>query len=211
MFDAVVMSDLHLGSPACQVDKIESFLDEMPPTWRLILNGDILESSEHRLTKKHWHILSCLRKLSDNTRLVWVRGNHDHDADSTAHLIGAEFVEEYEFVSGQNCFLVVHGDRWDRFITDYPVLTNIADWCYLRLQLWSRSIAVRTKRSSKTFQRLTGKVRAAAVEYAKGRIILCGHTHHAESVDAYYNTGCWTDDLCHFVTIQDGEIQLRGW
>jgi UDP-2,3-diacylglucosamine pyrophosphatase LpxH len=221
MLDGVVMSDLHLGAESCQVRAIIRFLEELPDTRRLILNGDVLENTEHRLTKHHWKVLSLLRKLSDQLELVWVRGNHDFDADAIAHLIGASFVPEYDFQSADRRVLCVHGDSWDRFLVDHPYLTNVADWFYLWMQRLSRSLAVSAKRSSKTFLRCIERVRDEARGYAKGKkmdVVVCGHTHHAEWIKGdgqwcgrpeYYNTGCWTDHHCHFWTVKGGDPQLH--
>jgi UDP-2,3-diacylglucosamine pyrophosphatase LpxH len=219
LLDALVLSDWHLGAKSCQVHAILGFLEALPPTARLVLNGDVLENTEYRLTKLHWRVLSRLRKLSDQLQLVWVRGNHDFDAESVAHLIGATFVGEYVFESGGRRVLCVHGDAWDRFLTDHPVMSNIADWFYLRIQRLSRRLAVSAKRSSKTFLRSVERVRNEAAAYAKVKradIVVCGHTHHAEAgpaftptVPAYFNSGCWTDHHCHYLTVQGGLVQLE--
>jgi UDP-2,3-diacylglucosamine pyrophosphatase LpxH len=217
VYDALVLSDVHLGSTSSQVREIQHFLENLPSTRRLILNGDVLENTEQRLTKQHWRVLSQLRKLSDQLELVWVRGNHDIDADAVAHLIGARFVEDYEFSSGGQKVVCAHGDVWDRFLTDHPYLTNIADWIYLSMQKMSRRFAVRAKRCSKTFLRCLERVRTQALDFCRSRqadLIVCGHTHHAEVANhgdwpAYFNTGCWTDQVCHYWTIEDGAPKLH--
>ncbi len=218
MLDAILLSDLHLGAETCQVRAVQAFIDNLPPTARLILNGDVLENTEYRLTKQHWRVLSLLRKLSDQLELVWVRGNHDYDAESVAHLIGASFVPEYMFESGAKRVLCVHGDGYDRFLTDHPWLTILADWFYLRMQGMSRRLAIRAKKSSKAFIRCVERVRVKASEYAKSKgadVVVCGHTHHAEFAEspvallpAYFNTGCWTDHHCNYLTVQDGRVQM---
>ncbi len=219
MLDAVLLSDLHLGANACQVRALQDFIEALPDTARLILIGDVLENSEHRLTKQHWKVLSLLRKLSDQLELVWVQGNHDCDAESVAHLIGADFVPEYQFESGDRQLLCVHGDTWDRFLTAHPVIVNVLDWFYLRIQRMSRRLALSAKRSSKTFVRCVERVRTEAIEYARAKradVVICGHTHLAEALPepgpaapAYYNTGCWTDHHCHYVTVADGCVHLE--
>jgi UDP-2,3-diacylglucosamine pyrophosphatase LpxH len=217
--DAILLSDLHLGSESCQVQSVQEFLEDLPATKRLILNGDVLENTEYRLTKQHWRVLSRLRKLSDDLELVWVRGNHDFDAESVAHLIGAHFVPEYMFDSGGKHILCVHGDAWDRFLTDHPIITNVVDWFYLYMQRMSRRLATRAKRSSKTFLRCVELIRTEATEYAKAReadVVICGHTHQAElasepasGAPTYCNTGCWTDHHCHYLTVEDGHVLLE--
>ena len=218
MYDAILLSDLHLGAESCQVQHLQKFIDSLPATARLILIGDVLENTEYRLTKQHWRVLSQLRKLSDQLELIWVRGNHDYDAESVAHLIGANFVPEYEFESGGKRLLCVHGDAWDLFLTDHPIVTHFADWFYLRMQRWSRRLASRAKQKSKTFVRCVDRVRTEAMKYGKAKradMVICGHTHNAEEprepatwLCAYYNTGCWTDHHCHYLTVENGCCQL---
>ena len=219
MFDAIVLSDLHLGSEACQVKTLQHFMENLPSTERLILLGDVVENTESRLTKQHWRVLSQFRKLADQLELIWVRGNHDCDAESVAHLIGAHFVSEFSFHSGGRQVLCVHGDAWDRFITDHPIITNLADWFYLRVQRMSRRLANRAKRSSKTFLRCVDRVRTEAVKYGTAKcaeVVICGHTHFPETPAdpetgpcAYYNTGCWTDHHCHYLSVREGSLQLE--
>jgi UDP-2,3-diacylglucosamine pyrophosphatase LpxH len=216
--DAILLSDLHLGSAACQVRLLQDFIDSLPDTERLILNGDVLENTESRLTKQHWRVLSRFRKLADQLELVWVRGNHDYDAESVAHLIGACFVPEYVFRTGDRRVLCVHGDAWDNFLTDHPILSDFADWFYVRMQRMSRRLAQRAKRSSKTFLRCADRVRTEAKAYASAKradVVVCGHTHFAEAPlapdsegCAYYNSGSWTDHHCHYLSVSHGHIEL---
>ena len=68
--DAIVLSDLHLGSENCQAKLLVEFLNALhhrrTRTRRLILNGDVFDSIDfRRLKKSHWKVLSLLRKLSD--------------------------------------------------------------------------------------------------------------------------------------------------
>jgi UDP-2,3-diacylglucosamine pyrophosphatase LpxH len=56
------------------------------------------------------------------------------------------------------------------------------------------------------------------MEYGKAKradVVVCGHTHFAEAAQepistgcAYYNTGCWTDHHCHYLTVDDGCCRL---
>src|SRR5262249_57745264 len=106
---------------------------------------------------------------------------------SVGDVLGAAVGAEYQFESGGKRVLCVHGDTWDRFMTDHPFLSNVADWFYLRIQRMSRRLAVSAKRSSKTFLRCAERVRVEATEYARGKradVVVCGHTHHAEAAPA---------------------------
>lgn len=89
MNDAVVISDIHLGSDNCQAKYLVHFLEAIRrgarPTRRLILNGDVFDSIDfRRLKKHHWGILSEIRKLSDELEVVWINGNHDGPAPAVA-------------------------------------------------------------------------------------------------------------------------------
>ena len=78
MYDAVVISDLHLGSPNCQAKQLARFLEGVRKgplaAKRLILNGDVFDSIDfRRLKRRHWDVLSELRKLSDDVEIIWDR------------------------------------------------------------------------------------------------------------------------------------------
>lgn len=212
MLDAVVISDLHLGSFVCRADRLEEFLKTLPKTKRLILNGDVLDSTSARLKKHHWGVLSLLRKLSDQLELVWVEGNHDRDAGLIAGLVGASFVPEYLFPSGNKKVLCCHGDQWDDFIRERPLVTGLAVGAYGLLRLFGRKVAIAVKQNSKMFLRCCDKVRFGAVAYAQNAIVLCGHTHLPESHPdvGYFNSGCWTETP-HYLTVSDGHVNLHEY
>lgn len=68
------------------------------------------------------------------------------------------------------------------------------------------------KYQSKTFLRCSDLVADRAIKYAKGyTYVCCGHTHHAMIKGYYYNSGCWTEDECHYLLIQDGKVFLESW
>jgi UDP-2,3-diacylglucosamine pyrophosphatase LpxH len=219
VLDAVHISDLHLGSDACRARSLERFLEGLPPTRRLVLGGDVLENTAVRLKKHHWRVLSLLRKLSDSLELVWVAGNHDWDAEAVAHLVGAEFVGHHVYESGGLRVMAVHGDEWDDFIRERPVLTWLADWAYWGLQKVSDRWARFAKYNSKEFLRCADKVRAGALRKGMdhdANVVVCGHTHHAEAQEclsffrSYYNTGCWTEPVAHYLTASGGRLALHA-
>jgi UDP-2,3-diacylglucosamine pyrophosphatase LpxH len=213
--DAIIISDLHLGAEMSQAKRAARLLSDLPATRHLILAGDVLESSETRLKRQHWSVLSLLRQLSDVTKLVWVKGNHDDDAESVAHLVGAEFVDEFIFPSGDKDCLVIHGHQYDDFLDKHPITTAFADAAYLALQKMDHRLAQMAKRSSKTFLRCCDKVKIGALTYANEKdcnVVICGHTHHAEVLQgniSYYNTGCWVEQVCHYLTVKRGEVKLH--
>src|SRR2546429_4453792 len=114
MLDAIIISDLHLGSDNCQARLIVSLLDRIAEgellTSRLILNGDVFDSIDfRRLNKNHWKVLSLIRKLSDQIEIVWLAGNHDGSTEVISHLLGVTVQDEYILETGPERVLILHG------------------------------------------------------------------------------------------------------
>lgn len=225
VLDALVISDLHLGSENCQakaiVDLLEKLRDGVIQARRLIINGDVFDSIDfRRLKKTHWKVLSQIRHLSDKIEVVWIAGNHDGPAEIVSHLLGVEVCEEYIFESGGRKVLCIHGHRFDDFIEDHPILTWLADCAYWALQKIDRThyVARLAKRKSKIFVRCISKIESGAIGLARERacpIVLCGHTHHAAASVAdgveYYNSGCWTEKPSTYLEVSAGAVALREY
>ena len=225
MFDAIVISDIHLGSDNCQAKQLVHFLESVHRgsnrTKRLILNGDVFDSIDfRRLKKQHWKILSLLRKLSDEIEVIWVNGNHDGPAEIVSHLLGVQVTDEIDIESGGRRILFLHGHRFDEFISRYPMITWIADRMYHLLQRVDKShyFAKLAKRRSKTFLRCTQQIEDRSLLYAEKvgcAVVCCGHTHlpvaNTKGAVHYYNSGCWTEKPCHYLTIVDGAIEVCAY
>jgi UDP-2,3-diacylglucosamine pyrophosphatase LpxH len=225
MLDAVILSDIHLGSANCQAKRVCDLLERIVAgellTSRLILNGDVFDSIDfRRLHKSHWRVLSLIRKLSDQIEIVWLCGNHDGSAEIVSHLLGVRVQDEYVLPSGQQRLLILHGHIFDEFIVAYPWLTWLADQIYRFLQWIDRthSFAKTAKRGSKTFLRCAKKIADGAVDLARKRECtgaICGHTHAAvaqtEQLIPYYNSGCWTELPCNYLTVRGGVVELHDF
>ena len=223
MNDAVIISDIHLGSDTCQAKSLCAFLESIESgellTSRLILNGDVFESIDfRRLKKNHWKILSLLRKLSDRIEIIWICGNHDGPAEIVSHLLGVRVADEIILESASERILFLHGHVFDEFLDAHPILTWIADWIYIFLQKIDNShhFAKLAKKKSKTFLRCSKVIEEESVKYAKAKkcsIVCCGHTHHVGSnLDGpvlYYNSGCWTERPSTYLTIADGQVEIK--
>jgi UDP-2,3-diacylglucosamine pyrophosphatase LpxH len=225
VLDAIILSDIHLGSDICQAKPLADFLDAVlhghRPTARLILNGDVFDSFDfRRLKKSHWRVLSLIRKLSDKLDIEWLTGNHDGSAEIVSHLLGVHVREELVLESGGRKILVFHGHVFDDFIDNHPILTYLADCAYELLQKVDRShtFAKLAKRKSKTFLRCARKIEEGALDLARRKecsAVCCGHTHVAKAnTDGpvhYFNSGCWTELPCSFLTVKDGEVAVHAY
>src|SRR5262245_37726696 len=140
MLDAVIVSDIHLGSANCEAKKLCDLLERIVEgelqTERLILNGDVFDSIDfRRLNKNHWKVLSLIRKLSHPAEIVWLAGNHAGTAELLSHLLGVTVQDEYILESGRERLLILHGHVFDDFIESHPFLTWLGDAVYRVLQL----------------------------------------------------------------------------
>jgi UDP-2,3-diacylglucosamine pyrophosphatase LpxH len=223
-YDCLVISDLHLGSDVCQAKLLEEFLEWAAQNARqLVINGDIFDDLNFkRLTKRHFACLRVIRRNSDRDdfRLIWMRGNHDGPADIVSHIVGVDILDEYIYDNGQVRLLILHGDQFDNFITQYKFLTGIGCGLFYYIQKWMPHRAARwIRRVSKKWQRNSERVQKRAIEFAKGRgcrFVTCGHTHFPlvamEDGVCYVNSGTWTEHPpCPFVSVKGDVIRLEYW
>ncbi len=128
--------------------------------------------------------------------------------------------DEFVLESGGKKILFLHGHRFDEFISRYPILTWLADRAYNLLQKIDQShyFAKLAKRKSKTFLRCAQRIEAESIRYAARKgcdVVCCGHTHHpvADTTGPmhYFNSGCWTEKPCHYLTVEDGAVRLHSY
>ena len=225
MLDAVILSDIHLGSDNCQAKSVCHLLERIAErelaTARLILNGDVFDSIDfRRLTKSHWKVLSLVRKLSDQIEITWLCGNHDGSAEIISHLLGVTVMDDVILESGGERILILHGHIFDEFLDNHPILTWVGDQVYWFLQ-WvdgSHRVAKYAKHKSKTFLRCAKKIEEDAIRAARKRgctTVCCGHSHHAvartELPIPYFHSGCWTELPCTYLTVADGAVRLHSF
>ena len=207
MFDAIIISDLHLGSKVCQASLLLQFLKDVDGlSRRLIINGDLFDSVNlTKFTKKHWKVLSYLYKLSRRMEVVFVVGNHDYPLP---------WPEEYQFLSGHKRIIVLHGHIFDKYLDEHPILTHIGDVIYGLLQKIDKSHAIAryAKSRSKEYLRCADIVMKKAIAYMneqRGDMICTGHTHYATASNVYFNSGSWTELPCSYLTVLNGVIKLE--
>jgi len=87
-----------------------------------------------------------------------------------------------------------------------------------RIDFDDKRISHYIKRKSKGWLRLSEKVFHSAILYGKKHkadYIFCGHTHKAlkknKNGQKYFNSGCWTDTPCTYITIDEKNIVIREY
>lgn len=221
-YDYLIVSDLHLTSLVAQTEKFEHVIKNYRAS-NIILNGDIVDVNHtQRLKKKDWKILSLLSKLTVNSSCYWNMGNHDADVSKMlSEFIGYKHDSQHVAKIGNKSICITHGDKFDSFIGDHPIITNIATGLYYWLQAVDpkeQRIPRFFKKRSKNWIKAAERVKKNALIYAENHnhsAIICSHTHHSdlsfeENSICYANTGCFTYKNCNFATIdKDGSIKLH--
>lgn len=215
-YKAIIASDLHLGTKDSQAKEFIEFL-EQHPTDLLILNGDIIDgwalNRGAKWKKGHTKAVSALLKLSNKTKIIWIRGNHDEFLTEFigSHFGNIEIRENYIL----NNYFIFHGDVIDVFITKYKWLAKIGSigydfalWLnrwYNRYRAWHKlpyqSISQDIKAGVKAATNYvndfeTTAIKMAAVNGCHG--VICGHIHQPADLHIngahYLNSGDWVEN-----------------
>jgi len=215
----LIISDLHLGSRVSRAKEATEFLKNFEFK-KLILLGDIFEDLNlNRLRSDDWKFLALLTHFSKTRKVRWVTGNHDKDlAKILAALTGAKVYSVYIWRIKNKKYLAIHGHQFDNFLINNALLSVIATRIYSFIQMVDFSdkrMSRYVKRKSKGWLRLSDKVAARAILYARFRrvdYIFCGHTHKAmqerRGKIRYFNSGGWTDVPSTYITIDGKKIEI---
>lgn len=237
---AIFLSDVHLGTRACQAERLLDFLREHESDY-LFLLGDIVDfwamkRSVQWAPSHNTVVQKVLRRARHGERVVFIPGNHD---EALREYVGSAFgdirvVEEavHTTADGRR-LLLMHGDafdqvtrhhRWVAVLGDvfYNLLVRANRWIsWLRRKLglagyWS--LAGYAKRRVKKALNFIFDFEESAVRHAAARGldgIVCGHIHCAVIKDiggvAYINCGDWVDSCTGIVEHLDGRLELVAW
>ena len=198
---------MHLGSRACQAERLVRFLDRTESE-QLYLVGDTLDAWKLR-SRLYWPtahskvVGRILDKAAHGTRVTYLVGNHD---DILRPLLvrklswgRIEMADEivHETALGQR-LLVTHGDSFDKITAiGFRPLSMAADVAYTQLMRANRAVnwvqaglgrppssvsAWAKQRVKQLIQRLSGFEDSVVYECKRRKLsgMICGHTHHAE-------------------------------
>jgi UDP-2,3-diacylglucosamine pyrophosphatase LpxH len=213
--NAIIVSDLHIGSRHFLFLDFERFLKNLPEDHELILNGDIIENPYMELLPSHQRILDLIEQVSFHQKVVWILGNHD--IGYTPKRLGeVQFKKLYTL---ENRLLIVHGYDFDEimpknqgFIKAFKVMHN------LRVKLGARPVHVAkyAKKWEILYKVLCNNVMTNAVKCAIENgyeAVVCGHTHYPEdrffNGIRYINTGAWTELPAFYLLATDSELILK--
>ena len=238
-FRAIWISDVHLGTPGCQAQRLLEFLDATESDM-LYLVGDIIDGWQ---LKRRWYwdqshnnaVQAVLKKAKRGTEVIFVPGNHD---ESIRQFIGLDLGgikirdELVHTTALGKRMLVLHGDRFDGVIACATWLAYVGDGLYTVILKFNQVFNTWRARAGLPYwslsQYLKSKVKnavnyiasfenALAAEARKKGLdgVICGHIHKPEIRDidgvTYCNDGDWVESLTALVEEPCGALRLVTW
>ena len=214
--NAIIVSDLHIGSRHFLLQDFERFLKNLPEDHELILNGDIINNPYMELPPSHQRILDLIEQVSFHQKVVWLLGNHD--IGYTPKKFGeVQFKKSYTL---ENRLLIVHGYDFDEimpknqaFIKAFKIMHN------LRVKLGAKPVHVAkyAKKWKILYKVLCNNVMMNALKCAMENgyeAVVCGHTHYPEDIFLngirYINTGAWTESPAFFLQVTGDKMNLKN-
>ncbi len=237
-YPTIVISDVHLGTEHAKTQQLADFLRTVNCE-TLILNGDIIDGwhlqkgGKGKWKKEHTDFFKIVMKMMENynTKVVYVRGNHDDFLDTLApfSFSNISIVKDYLHERNGKKYYVVHGDVFDHITTNMKWLAKLGDIGYTLL-LWINKV-YNQYRSHKGLgyyslsQNIKQKVKSAVsyisnfetelVDLAKSRGVdgvICGHIHHPADKyinDIHYlNSGDWVETMSALLEHEDGTWEV---
>ncbi len=213
--NAIIVSDLHIGSRYFLRHNFEQFLNNVPEDAEFILNGDIIDTPYGKMNPADRQILDRFGKMSLRQKVVWVRGNHDNGY--IPDNLGDIHIKKHYGL--QKRLFITHGDFFDQVMPQSRIFIKTFQIMHdLRIKLGARPVHVAqyAKRWKRFYAYLRKSVMLNAVNYAAENgfhAVTCGHTHYAEEQMIngirYLNTGAWTEQPTYCVRVTDNEISLQ--
>lgn len=237
---AIFVSDVHLGTRACQAESLLAFLKEYESEY-LYLLGDIIDfwamnRSMHWAGTHNTVVQKVLRRARHGCKVVFIPGNHDEALrDYTGITFGDIRVEAeglHQTIDGRRYWLI-HGDEYDQVTRHHRWVALLGDVGYnalVRLNLllsrarrllripgyWS--LAGYAKQKVKKAVSFIFDFEDAVAHAAQQRGmdgVICGHIHSACDRRIgnvrYLNCGDWVDTCSAIVEHFDGRLEVLRW
>ncbi len=235
-YKTIVVSDIHLGSKNSRAKELIWFLKKFSCD-KLILNGDIIDGWRLKKSGKWKKVHSRFFKLTlkmiqkYNTKIIYIRGNHDDFMDKIIPLSfdNITLCKEYIHLSNGKKFYVIHGDIFDIITTKLRWLAQLGDAGYNFL-LWINkfynngrlkkglpyySLSKVIKQKVKTAVSYISKFETELVKIAQNKKchgVICGHIHFPAISEynniIYMNSGDWVESLTALVEDHKGNWNI---
>lgn len=238
---SIFLSDIHLGTRACQANRLLDFLKEYSSE-NVFLLGDIVDLWAMSRGGIYWTpaqntvVQKLLRRARHGDKIYFIPGNHD---EAMREYVGASFgdvvvAREIVHVAADGRrYLLLHGDEFDQVTRHYRWVAILGDKSYnmlvsLNIYLsWLRrtfrrpgywSLAGYAKRKIKTAVNFIFNFEDSVIYHIRERKLdgaICGHIHWPVIKEvgglSYLNCGDWVDSCTAIVEHPDGRMELVKW
>ena len=238
---SIFLSDIHLGTPACQAGALLDFLKAYDSEY-LFLVGDIIDFWAIRRRGVAWSseqntvVQKILRRARHDVQVIFVPGNHDEALREHAGVSFGNIRVERDYThtaADGRRYLLIHGDEFDQVTKYHRWLAILGDHAYaavVKLNMWLSR--VRCRFGIAGYWSLSGyakfKVKSAVsfifdfeesvLRHARERGVdgvICGHIHAAAIRDqggvAYLNCGDWVDSCTAIIELETGAMEIVRW
>lgn len=234
-YKTLFISDIHLGTRNTQTDKLIDFLKTNKFS-KIYLVGDIIDmiamKRKFYWKNKHNTVVQKLLKMSKNTEIIYIIGNHDIFLEP---LVGQSFGDikilesDVHKAADNKEYTIIHGHQFDGALLSYTWLYYLGNFAYdlsvqinniynkirrkMGLGYWSLSLYLKkkTKNAIKFINNFENIVGMYAAENGIENII-AGHIHMSEDKKIgdvrYMNCGCWTEFTSCIVEDMDGNMEV---
>jgi UDP-2,3-diacylglucosamine pyrophosphatase LpxH len=238
---SIFISDVHLGTRACQADRLLEFLRDYDSE-NLFLVGDIVDfwsmsRGIHWTPAQNTVVQKILRRARHGQQVMLIPGNHDEAIREYHGISFGDILVKHEHIhvtADGKRYLLVHGDEFDQVTRCHRWLAVIGDVGY--------NLLVRLNAALSRLRRLLRRPGYWSLAgYAKNKVkkavsfvfdfedsvihavrergldgVICGHIHSAvirsEGNLTYVNCGDWVDSCTAIVEHFDGRLELiRAW
>jgi UDP-2,3-diacylglucosamine pyrophosphatase LpxH len=225
----LVISDLHLGSPASSATwRVIDFLEQARrERWNICINGDGFDLLQSRLASFLSEALPVVRRLGqlrdEGLRVYYTLGNHDIALE---HLLADMPLEVSPFLNLTSSGVRVrieNGHLNEPSYARFPGLYELGGrlgrfFLFAKTdtyELWSRTqLAIDKRRRDKEGSRYPHYAAADALFERGFDAAIFGHTHLPEltplSRGLFVNGGSWMQGG-EYVRIAEGEVTLHTW
>jgi len=232
-FDTVFISDVHLGTDRCNIEKFLKFLNELN-TKKLVLVGDILDVHCMEKYNTHWRkghtkaVEKILELCEKGTKVVYVLGNHDAVArkyvkNEPINLHRNLMIcDSYVHNSKQNRkFLCIHGDEyseyssgsWKQYFMNkgYETITPLNNFLKKTIDFSLVNFLKKIPRGKEYIDKYEMDLIQHVRKFSKYDGIIVGHIHHANIREyngtTYMCCGDWCDE-CTAIVEKDGLFEI---
>lgn len=223
--EAVVLSDLHLGTYGCHAKELGTYLNSIEPDI-LILNGDIIDMWQFKKSYfpvDHWEVIMIIMdKIKSGVEVYYITGNHDDvlrrfsdDVFGNFHLVDKLVLQ----LDGKKHW-IFHGDVFDNSVNISRWLAQFGGKAYdllIRINRLINNLRFKIKRPPISFSKKIKRNVKKAVKFISDfeevaielglenqyDYVICGHIHQPNIRDinsekgriTYMNSGDWVESL----------------